>query len=90
MKQYENQLLVDLGSLDIAEGRDVEDHPVHVIGVAPHLEEIILQGNHCCGWSDDQMKNSFPLSPVYDRRAATGTSHHCSSYTARNEATLGR
>ena len=32
-------MLVDLGSLDIAEGGDVEDHPVHVIGVAPHLEE---------------------------------------------------
>ena len=39
MKQYENQLIVDLSSLDIAEGGNVKDHPVHVIGVAPHLEE---------------------------------------------------
>ena len=39
MKQYENQLIVDLGSLDIAKGGDIKDHPVHVIGVAPHLEE---------------------------------------------------
>ena len=27
----------DLSPLDVAQGGDIEHHPVHVVGVAPHL-----------------------------------------------------